>query len=435
MLHGMTDFDVIVVGAGTAGLSAAAELRALGKSCIVLEATGRIGGRAFTETPAALDYAPFDLGATWLHAAERNPLVAIARAHGDTLINADEIRGHRTFIDGQQATEADLAALHEAQLRFERIANARLGAGGDVSFAEALAPLRDDPWTATIETWEAAMIAAADPQDFSLQDWHENELAGANLVVEGGIGRFVTRRLGPPAGEVRLRTPARRIAWQQQGGAVSVETPQGTLGAHTCIVTVSTGVLASGGLAFDPALPGDIQEAAGGLPMGLLTKVGLQAAGADRLGLAPNTLLQRRVDRPGEPVMFFMAWPFGADYLAGFVGGPAAWELARQGEQATEAFAREQLRLLLGSRVDGALAGAVVSSWGTDPAYRGAYAYARTGHVGARAVLAQPLGDGTLAFAGEAVCTDGLAGTVGGAYLSGVRAARTVLGVRMKRET
>jgi monoamine oxidase len=124
--------------------------------------------------------------------------------------------------------------------------------------------------------------------------------------------------------------------------------------------------------------------------------------------------------------MFFHAWPSGRGHIVGFVGGPAAWQLAHDGAAAAEAFARAQLCGLLGAGADRALGAAIVTTWGTDPTHLGAYAYARTGHAAARATLAQPLADGRLIFAGEATRTDGLAGTVGGAYLAGQQAARTV---------
>ena len=66
------DFDVAVVGAGAAGIAAARTLRDAGLGCVVLEASGRLGGRAWTDT-ASLG-APFDQGASWLHDAENNPL-------------------------------------------------------------------------------------------------------------------------------------------------------------------------------------------------------------------------------------------------------------------------------------------------------------------------------------------------------------------------
>lgn len=414
------DVDVIVVGAGVAGLAAAAELHARGHGCTVLEASGRVGGRTWTETPAALGHAPFDHGASWLHAAERNPLVEIARAHGDRVRNSEAERVRRVYVGGRVATADELAAYDEAWERFERLAHARAGAEPDIAFADAIAPLADDPWTGTVETWEARLIAAADPRDFSLRDWHENELNGGNMTIDDGLGAFVERRLASLAPKVWLNTRVERIDWSS---AVAVDTPRGTLKGRAAIVTVSTGVLAGGGIAFEPPLPPQIEQAVHALPMGLLTKVALPATGPDRLGLPPRCSLQRQV-APGEAAMFFHAWPSGRDHIIGFVGGPAAWELTRAGPAVTEDFARTELRRVLGAGADRALGPPVITNWGTDPAHFGAYAYARPGRFGARATLAQPLGGGRLIFAGEATRSDGLAGTVGGAWLAGRDAAR-----------
>ena len=264
-----------------------------------------------------------------------------------------------------------------------------------------MAPLRGDPWYATVENWEARLIAAADPDTFSVRDWRLNELDGKNLVVEGGLGAFVARRLGPPAGAVRRDCLVTRIGWRE---GLKVETPNGTIAAQACIVTVSTGVLAAGRIAFDPPLPPATQAAIAALPMGLLTKVALPASGPDRLELPETCSLHPRV-RLGEPAMVFNAWPYGSPYVVAFIGGPAAWDLARAGDAATEAFARAQLRGLLGNRADATLGPAVVTNWGRDPAQFGAYAFARTGHADARTELGRPLADGRLVFAGEAVCT------------------------------
>ena len=415
-----SDVDVIVVGAGVAGLSAAAELRARGRQCVVLEAAARVGGRAWTETPPRLNGAPFDHGASWLHAAERNPLVAIARDHGDEVRSSDGERVRRVYVGSRIATAAELAAYDDAFDRFEQLARARAQADPDLAFADAIAPLAADPWIGTIETWEATLIAAAGPREFSLRDWHVNELNGGNMTVEGGLGAFVERRLAPMAGEVQLNTPVTRIAWHD---GVSAETPRGTVRGRSAIVTVAAGALAAGGIVFDPPLPPAIEEALHALPMGLLTKVALPATNADRLGLPPRSSLQRQVPR-GEPAMFFHAWPSGRGHIIGFVGGPAAWDLARAGPAATEDFARRELRRYLGAGADRSLGAAVVTGWGTDPWHRGAYAYARPGCFAARSALGQPLAEGRLIFAGEATRTDGLAGTVGGAWLAGREAAR-----------
>lgn len=414
--------DIVVIGAGVAGLAAAAAAREHGLDCVVLEATGRIGGRAFTIDLAG---APCDLGASWLHDAEHNPLTDIARAHGDAVTNSDRsARQRRKFIDGRPATDDELADFDATWDVFTDVASARAQAGDDTSVDDAIAAIRDRPWTATIEYWEACLIAAADPRRFSVRDWHLNLLEGSNLDVGGGLGAFVERRLGPPAGTIWHDAPATRIAWNGSGGRVRVETPRGVVTAEACIVTVSTGVLAAGAIVFDPPLPAATTAAIDGLPMGLLTKIVLPATGDERLGFTETTLLQRRVTDPMQPAMNFLCWPYGRPFIIGFVGGPGAWDLARAGERAQDAFARGELRAMLGDDADRALGPAVVSGWATDAAYLGSYAFATVGQVAARAALAAPLGDGHLVFAGEAVCTDGRAGTVGGACLSGRAAAR-----------
>lgn len=414
----MPECDVVVVGAGVAGLSAAEALRRAGLRCVVIEAAGRIGGRAWT---TALGDAPFDHGASWLHAAGRNPLVEIARTQGDRVIDSDAIRAEVTIRSGVPIGPADEAAYETAQAMFERLTQARL-AGPDTSLADAVAPGAGMPWMASVVNWEAPIIAAADAKALSLRDWATNRLEGPNLQVAGGMGHFVAHRLGTMAGAVRLGIAADAIAWD--GRHVAVHTPEGTVRATSCIVTVSTGVLASGAIGFIPALPVPVQEAIAGLPMGLLNKVALRASGRDRLGLPGTCGVEQFVARIDDPAMTFIAWPHGYDHVIGFLGGSAAASLESGG---AEAFAREQLRSLLGARVDAAFApGAVVTRWAADPLTRGAYAYARAGHAGARGVLAEPLAGGRLVFAGEATCTDGLAGTVGGAWLSGQRAARIV---------
>ena len=151
-----------MVGAGVAGLSAAAALRGRGIRVTVLEAAARIGGRAWTERPDALGRAPFDHGAHWLHAAHRNPLADLARRCGDRLADADAAPT-RLFLDGRGATASELAAYHAAWDRLDDATAPHRAAGQpDVSLAEALGALRDDPWLATVETWEGAVIAAAD---------------------------------------------------------------------------------------------------------------------------------------------------------------------------------------------------------------------------------------------------------------------------------
>jgi monoamine oxidase len=273
-------------------------------------------------------------------------------------------------------------------------------------------------------------------QRFSLRDYTSTSIAGRNPQVREGFGTLVARQA--EGLDVSFRFPVERVATGGPGGAVVLEGPRGTVQARACVVTVSTGVLAAGGVRFDPALPAEVQDAIAGLPQGLLSKVALRAAGTDRLDLPEFGRLGRRVEGEGDRPASWVCWPFGRDHVVAYIGGEAAWDLAREGPQAAEAFARAELARFFGAaRVARAFRpGAVATRWAEDPLFRGAYSHALVGHAGSRAVLRDAdVADGRLRFAGEA-CHERYAGTVGGAWDSGARAARAVaeaLGVRPGR--
>jgi monoamine oxidase len=431
------NFDVAIVGAGVAGLAAAARLRKTGRSVVVLERAGRIGGRAFTVEEPALGGAAFDHGASWLHAAETNPLVPLARKAGVRLLESDELRTWRTMIGDRPATPEELAASSATEARLSAMLEARAKGGAfDISLAAALDAALDepvfDPWAASFEAWEAPVIAAADADRLSLADWAANRLSGRNLLVAGGLGRFVVDVLGPPAGPVRLGTFVQTIAWDST--TLRLNTAAGEITAAGCIVTVSTGVLAAGAIRFTPDLPATLTEAVAGLPMGLLTKVALPATNADRLDLPDWSAIDRRLDARGEPAMVFTLWPAGRNYATGFIGGSKAWALAGDDAAAID-FARSELTRLLGSRATRAFANgpAVVTGWGTDPCTLGAYCYALPGHAGARTRLGSFGATGRLVFAGEATHPN-LGGTVAGAYESGIAAADWLAGSGQDRQ-
>ena len=367
------------------------------------------------------------MGAVWFHNAERNPLVPIARQAGDSLLRSDEIRQERTFIGDRLATEAELNEYAHAWSRYEVATDAALADGGDVPLSEIARRLPGDPWAATIEAWEGPVICAVDADHFSARDWRRNALDGSNLVPDGGIGAFVQRRLTQGL-DIRLHTPVTRIRWGGSGGAVTVETANGSLTADACIVTASTGVLASGTLTFDPPLPAHVTDAIHALPMGLAMKVALRATGPDRLDLPLHCSVDRILERQGDPLMPFQCWPFGRDYVQGWIGGSIAWQLADAGEAAAVDFALSYLRRAFGSRVDRLFGGGttLVTHWDADPWIRGAYCYAVPGSALARDTLAQPVSDGHLMFAGEA-CNVGFAGTLAGAWISGQAAATATL--------
>jgi monoamine oxidase len=418
------DIDVVVIGAGVAGLAAAAVLRDAGRSVILLESGTRIGGRAWTDHPEKLAGAAFDHGASWLHAAYRNPLIPLAQAQGEP-VRPDTPWENRVHIADETGQPADWADYQAAETRWQSAVTARL-AGPDCSLAEAAAPVATDPWTATIETWEGAIIAAADACALSLHDWHANELDGENYVAPGGLGAMLARLLTPRAGDIKFSARATHITAEPSGVRIQTECGQ-SLRAAACLVTVSTGVIRDGAIAFMPALPDETLAALDGLPMGLLTKIALRSTTNDRLGMSPGTGLFRRVPTRFAPAASILLWTDDAPIATGFIGGRAAWEFCARPEDAC-AFLRDEIAAQLGPAAANSFAhDGLMTNWGTDSAFRGAYAYATPGNASARKTLATPVWDGRLIFAGEACATDGMAGTVAGAYLSGRHAAQTLL--------
>ena len=399
---------VLIIGAGVAGLSAAAALRARSADAILVEASSRVGGRTLT---TRIGGHAFDHGAQWLHHAERNPLVKLADP-ADLLDSGP--RKRRIMIGDRQATEAELAERNAALALFDRTMKA---VRQDAPIARVLDAVRDNPWIPAIEAQEAAHIAAADPADFSVLDYIATALDGSNRALHGGLGAFVAKTLAPQAGPVFLDTPVHAIDWRD---GIRAETARGTIRASACIVACSTAAI--GRIRFTPELPVSPE----GLPMGLLTKIVFRARGDERFGLAPEELVTPRI-RDGEPYLNLLAWPGGSDLAQAFVGGPQAWELSRDGDAAAFSFARERLRQWFGGDADKWLEDVLVTDWGRNPWHLGAYAYARAGHASDREALGAPFADGRMVIAGEATALDGLAGTVGGAWIEGQRAAKAVI--------
>lgn len=412
----MSGPDILVIGAGAAGIAAARTALAAGARVQVLEARRRIGGRALTDASLG---PPFDLGATWLHWAERNPLAALARELGIGLVDADARRRERSFREGRPVSAAEAAEYDAAWAAFEAAIAAH--DGPDVAVAEVVP--KGGPWDATVAAWQGEVIAASPLAAMGILDFRANLLRGSNLLPEGGTGALLARLgAGLP---VALGAEVARLAW---GGREAVaEGGFGRLAARAVVCTLPTSLLAAGAIRFDPPLPPAVLEAAAALPLGAAVKVALKAAGGDRLGLEADTATDRQV-APGEPLVPITFWPGGHDIATGWIGGPLACEIEREGPAAAEALLRAEIAARLGHAAPRAFRpGALVSAWGRDPFSRGAYSHGRIGCGAARAVLAAPLAGGRLCLAGEAAATDGLAATLAGAWNSGVAAARAAL--------
>lgn len=410
-----SDPDVVVVGAGSAGLSAALTLKERGLSAIVLEAADRIGGRAYTDC-ARLGL-PFDLGCSWVQGPEDLPYVSRAREWGFTLLDHSDA-GEALFVGNRRATAGERRESARAWTRIEAALKRAGDDGRDVAAASVVPEGLD--FGSTVQTWSGPMNWAVDFSGLSTMDYHSYGKPGVNYLIREGYGALVARMgEGLP---VELNTPVTEIDWS--GGGVEVGTPRGAVRARACIVTVSTGVLASDRIRFVPDLPNWKTEAISNVPMGLLTKVGLLFDG-ERFGLSPNRFLSYKINGPlPSEACFFLTFPFDFNLMVGFIGGRFGWEMAREGEAATVDFALGELEKIFGSGVRRHFIRGIASDWADNPFTLGAYAAARPGHHRARGLLHRPVGERVF-FAGEAMAGPWIQ-LCGGAYLSGRAAANAV---------
>lgn len=410
-----TNPDVVIIGAGAAGLAAGRQLAKQGISYVIVEADTRVGGRAYTES--ASFGAPVDHGCSWISGAIHNPFTQIGKAGGFTLVDHTSADSQLFDLDGAEASDLDWQQYDRAWVSISRALGRAGEAGKDVPAASVIP---DMPYGATVQSWMGAMDYGVDFEGVSTADYWDSAEDQPSYIVHEGLGAVVaTLAEGQP---IVLGTPVTAIDWS--GSGVAVETAGGTIRARACLVTVSVGVLAANKIRFTPELPPAKLQAIDDIPMGLLMKVPLLFDGA-RLGLGENNWITYRVpeDKAGE-ACFFVAWPTGHDYLFGNIGGKFGWELSAQGDAAVVDYALGELVRLVGSDARKHFVKGLRTDWAENPLTLGAYGAPRPGRIGARKVLGAPLGERVF-FAGEAMGGP-VSALVNGAYQSGKKTAKAI---------
>lgn len=403
----MKSCDILVIGAGAAGLAATHTLIECGLSALCIEARDRIGGRAWTDSETF--GVPFDRGCAWLHSGDINPWRPIAADLGFTVIGQKQVWqsrvGDRWLGDGEDADWDRVVAA-----RFAAIA--AVGETGRDIAASAV-PAEDGTWSKVADA-VISWYMSVDSDQASTRDIFNANDTDVDLPIVEGYGALVARYgAGLP---VSLATPATRVAWGDH--AVVVETARGTVTARAAIIAVPTSVLAAGSIRFNPPLPVAKLEAIHNVPLGNAEKVIFEIEG-DPFDMRPGSFGIARAEVRTAAFQFF---PFKRPLAIGFLGGFCARELSEAGEEAMIAFGLDELVQMFGSDVRRHIGRAAVTRWAADPFIGGGYSAARPGHAHRRADLAAPL-DGKLFFAGEACSIDAYA-TCHGAYLTGVAAAR-----------
>jgi len=414
----MTQTDVLVVGAGAAGLAAGERLAAERADFVVLEASDRIGGRAWSDS--SVFGVPFDRGCHWLHSASRNPYRPIADALGFKYLVRTSRRSAHLYLKDRLADEATRKAAWDAVEAAFRAADAAGERGLDVPASDVVDLTGE--WRRMVVHWMGLLSAFA-PDDISTLDLSRYADTGENWPVLDGYGALVAA-----AGRdvpVRTGVAVRRIEWS--GAGVRAETTAGTITAKSAIVTVSTNVLSEGGIRFAPDLPADFGEALAACPVGFAEKVAI-SFGGPLAGLDPSAYVDT-IDPtdPDRPAINFTVEEDadGHPLAVGQLGGNLARDLEKAGEAAMVDFALAALVDAFGSGIRSQVRRTTTTRWTSDPLVRGAYSCAMPGQADRRRRLADPVGE-RLFFAGEATSQDAYS-TAHGARLTGLAAAGRAL--------
>jgi monoamine oxidase len=403
--------DVVIIGAGAAGIAAARRIAPTGRKFVVIEAADHIGGRCVTDTRTF--GVPYDRGAHWLHAPDFNPLMKLAARRGLEVYPAPA--SQKVRIGRRYAREGELEDFLALQVRANRgIMDA--ARKGDTACAQAL-PNDLGDWRPAIEFFLGPFSCGKDLSQVSTVDFAKSIERNTDAFCRQGLGTLLaTFAEGIP---VKLSTPATAIDTRR---GVLVETPSGTITAHTAIITVSTNVLASGAIKFTPELPRRQIDSLGKLSLGSYDHIALELAG-NPLGFESDELVFEKSTTARTAAI--LANVSGTQLCLIEVAGSFGRELSANGEAAMVNFAADWLAELYGSDVKKAIKRSQATRWNEEPRTQGAFSAAAPGGEGARRILMEPL-QNAVWYAGEAA-HETLWGTVGGAWESGERAADAVI--------
>lgn len=411
--------DVVVVGAGVAGLAAARRLTEAGWRVVVLEATSAVGGRVRTSRDLGV---PFDEGASWIHGTRGNPITEIASAAGARTVELDDESVAAIDVGGRRWTAQELA---DAEADFDELLGQLATEEGedDLSFEAALAEW-DPGWSD--DRLRAFFVSAyltfdtGDLDQLSSTLYDEGEVFGGPEVVftDGydAVPAFLADGL-----DIRLGTPVEAVVWSDE--LVSVRTAVEDFTASAAVVTVPLGVLKAGSIRFSPPLPAEKAAAVAAVGFGCVDKFLFVW---DETFWDDTDFLVHTAERR-DLFNYFVNLDrlhSGSHALLTFAYAAEARASEDRPDDEIVALVMAHLREMYGPDVPPPTA-VRRTAWGRDPFTGGSYSFtAVTTRMRDFDRLAEPVGP--LHFAGEHTHRDHFS-TVHGAYLSGLRAAEELL--------
>jgi len=405
------DADVIVIGAGAAGIAAARRLAAEKLRVVVFEASDRIGGRCATDT--ATFGVPFDLGAHWIHNPDVNPLIAGGPPPGLEVYAAPRWQSVR--VGPRAARDAELETFLAAQVRTQRALREPPKGKGDIAAAR-LMPNDLGVWKGALDFMFGPYATSKDLADVSAIDLTRTVERTGEAFCRQGYGALLAKLA---AGlNVKLSTPVSMIAW---GKSPVLETHESLWYPRAAILTASTNALLGDDMEFIPPLPKTVRGWLGNLPLGSLDHIALDMP-RNPLGLQKDDLVFEQAT--GNRTAALLANVSGTSLHVVTVGGSFGRDLSAKSEAAMLDFATTWLSSAFDVDVKRYIRKAKATRWNAQDFVLGAMSVAGPGHAEARKALAEPLG--RVWLAGEAL-HETQWGTVNGAWESGTRTAEAVL--------
>ena len=406
--------DVVVIGAGAAGLSATAHLISKGKSVLCIEAMNRIGGRCYTDISTF--GVPADIGAHWLHGQKGNELAKFARKKHPDKFKIYSAPDNSVVYNGRKKDKS--GALWKTRKSIRKIWD---NSEKDKPLIDLLPEeLKKSSWFDTAH----ASMSARDFNNISPYDgwhnWKDPLWSSGNAFCREGYGTLLAYyRKDVP---VKLNTIVSEIKWGGKG--VQVVTNKGTINAKACIVTTSVGVLKAEKIKFTPALPASKIKAFEGITMGTSNRVLMQLKKKFLSKFKNDADFYIKCKSNGEAspknIGYGLLKMSGTNVSLFGLNGEFSRDLENEGSEAMIDFVVNELKSTFGSKFyEKYFIKAMATGWCNNPLTLGSYSGAKPGYANLRPELKKPAGD-RIFFAGEA--TAGAYSTVHGADRSGRRA-------------